>query len=108
DCRNPSCSKALSPNPREKIPRFLKKILWEVLRNLLRSCRGRAFKIINSRLVVTPEAGAVHSPTCFGTLHECFPDEAGSSVLRHEYGDFGMNSNQKRRCASVAIAEFRK
>jgi hypothetical protein len=31
ECRNPSSDKALSPNPREKIPRFLKKILWEVL-----------------------------------------------------------------------------
>src|SRR5439155_1684106 len=94
--------KSLPLNLRDKIPRFLKKILWEVLRNLLRSCRGRAFRIINSRLVITPEAGAVHSPTCFWTHHECFPDEAGSSVLRHEHSDSGINSNH---AAVIPIGE---
>src|SRR5207249_11223522 len=57
---------------------------------------------INSRLVITPEAGAVHSPTCFWTLHECFPDEAGSSVLRDEHSDSGINSNH---AAVIPIGE---
>src|SRR5919109_878352 len=72
------------------------------LRELLRSCGGRAFEIITSGLVITPEASTIHSPPCFWTLHECLPDESSSSVLRHQHSDPGIDSNH---AAVIPIGE---